>query len=66
MKIVAANYADSLRGPDTPDADALTVLETVREELRGFYGTADDDLPVEMTALAQQLDGIVPSQGRSA
>ena len=66
MKIVAANHADSLRRPGSWDTDAIAVLDTVREELRGFYGDAHDDLPVELTTLAQRLDSIEPGQGRAA
>ena len=66
MKIVAANHADSLRCPDAPDAADTAVLDTVRAELRGFYGAADDALPVELAALAQRLDHVVPSHQRPA
>ena len=57
MKIVAANLADTLRHSSASDSDTLTVIDTVREELRGLYGEASDDLPVEMAALVQRLDG---------
>ena len=66
MKIVAANHADSLRRPGALNTDAITVLETIRGELWGVYGEADDDLPVELTALAQKLDGIALGGERAA
>lgn len=66
MKIVAANLADTLRRPGSCDPDAITVIDTVREELRDFYGDASDDLPVEMTALVQRLDGVAPNARNSA
>jgi hypothetical protein len=66
MKIVAANFADTLRRPGTPETPEITVLDTVREELRGFYGDADYDLPVELTVLVQRLDRPDTRRGLSA
>lgn len=56
MKIVAANFADTLRLPGSSDGAETAVLDTVRHELRDFYGNGDDDLPAELTALALRLD----------
>lgn len=56
MKIVLANHADSLRRPGQRDTAETAILDSVREELRSFYGEGDDVLPVELAALAQKLD----------
>ena len=66
MKIVASNFADTLRRPGTPETPAIAVLDTVREELRGFYGEADHDLPTELTVLAQRIDCSETSRGVSS
>ncbi|XYD10229.1 hypothetical protein R1A27_06890 [Methylobacterium sp. NMS12] len=56
MKIVSANYADSLRRPGARDTVESAVLDTVREGLLSVYGDADRDVPAELAALARQLD----------
>jgi hypothetical protein len=63
MQIVAANYADTLRRSDSWSTAESTVLDTVRYELRGVFGDANDDLPAELTALARRLDR--PDTGQS-
>lgn len=62
MKIVAANHADSLRRPGSPDTAEAAVLDTVRDELRGVFGEADADLPTEWTVLLRRLDRADPGQ----
>lgn len=57
MKIVAANHADSLRRPGEWEAAETVVLDSVGEELRSFYGEAEDALPHGLATLARQLDG---------
>ena len=56
MKIVAANHAESLRRTGDGTQAETTVLESVREELRSFYGEANHVLPLELADLAQRLD----------
>lgn len=60
MKIVAANYADSLRRSGEWETAETAVLDSVRDELRSFYGEAEDALPLGLAALAEQLDGGQP------
>ncbi|MCJ2138189.1 hypothetical protein MKK69_29765 [Methylobacterium sp. J-026] len=57
MKIVAANHADSLRRSGDWDTAETTVLESLSEELRSFYGAADQVLPLELADLARRLEG---------
>ncbi|MGH1589214.1 hypothetical protein [Methylobacterium sp. P5_C11] len=66
MKIVAANYADSLRRSDGRDTVEAGVVESVRVELLAFYGSADHDVPEELTALARRLDGADTARGATA
>lgn len=70
MKIVAANYADSLRRPGAWNSNHAVdeaVLDSVREELRTVYGEADDVVPHALRALAHRLDEVhPPGRDRSA
>jgi hypothetical protein len=66
MQIVAANYADTLRRSGSWSTAESAVLDTVRHELRGVFGEADDDLPAELTALVRRLDRPDTGQGASA
>lgn len=65
MKIVATNYADSLRRSGSWNTAEAALLDTVRHELRDVFGEADDDLPAELTALARRLDRLDTGQGVS-
>ncbi|SDN21798.1 hypothetical protein SAMN05216360_106313 [Methylobacterium phyllostachyos] len=63
MKIVSANYADSLRRPGERDTGEASIVDTVREELLNFFGEGDDVLPRELAMLAQRLDYTGPALG---
>ncbi len=63
MKIVAANHADSLRRTGDRTTAETTVLESVSEELRSFYGEANHVLPLELADLAERLEGFGMGQG---
>lgn len=64
MKIVAANHADSLRRPGESESTETAILDSVREELRSFYGEADDTVPLPLAILAQKLDHAGPPSNR--
>lgn len=55
MKIVAANYADSLRGSGSADTAEDAARDSMRAELRCLFGDAEEQLPAELAALAERL-----------
>ncbi|MBE7199132.1 MAG: hypothetical protein INR70_15215 [Parafilimonas terrae] len=63
---VAANFADTLRRPQSGDSTEAVVIDSVREELRDFYGEADDRLPTALAELVQRLDGAEARPGLTA
>lgn len=56
MRIVAANYAESLRRRPWDDTPEVQVVDTLSDELRAHYGAMGDDVPAEILALALRLD----------
>ena len=59
MRIVAANHADSLRRRSGEDTAEIQGVDTLSDDLRAHYGAEIDDVPSEILALAQRLDGLV-------
>lgn len=66
MMNVAANFADTLRRPESGDSAEALVLDSVGEELRGFYGEADEGLSTALAELVQRLDETDTRTGRTA
>jgi hypothetical protein len=66
MKIVDENHAACLTRSERPDSTERLMLDAVACDLRSLYGDAAADLPDDLLALADRIEGRRSSDARAA